>query len=41
MEFVDGETLREKIHREKSELTILLKHLLQVAEDWRKRASWA
>jgi serine/threonine protein kinase/TolB-like protein len=32
MEFVDGETLREKIHREKSELKVLLKHLLQVAE---------
>src|SRR5256712_7912446 len=32
MEFVDGETLREKIHQEKSELRVLLKHLLQVAE---------
>jgi serine/threonine protein kinase len=32
MEFVDGETLREKIYREKSELKLLLKHLLQVAE---------
>src|SRR6266581_8429721 len=32
MEFVDGETLREKIHGEKSELKVLLKHLLQVAE---------
>jgi eukaryotic-like serine/threonine-protein kinase len=32
MEFVDGETLREKIHLEKSELKVLLKHLLQVAE---------
>src|SRR5437016_6586511 len=32
MEFVDGETLREKIHQEKSELRILLKHLRQVAE---------
>ena len=32
MEFVDGETLREKIYREKSGVTILLKHLLQVAE---------
>jgi serine/threonine protein kinase len=33
MEFVDGETLRDKIYREKSELKILLKHLLQVAEE--------
>src|SRR6266446_5755850 len=32
MEFVDGETLREKLHQEKSELRVLLKHLLQVAE---------
>jgi serine/threonine protein kinase len=32
MEFVDGETLHEKIHRRKSELKVLLKHLLQVAE---------
>src|SRR3989454_4676193 len=32
MEFVDGETLREKIYREKSALKILLKYLLQVAE---------
>jgi serine/threonine protein kinase len=32
MEFVDGKTLREKIHQEKSELRVLLKHLLQVAE---------
>ncbi len=32
MEFVDGKTLREKIHDEKSELKLLLKHLLQVAE---------
>src|SRR5712691_8493440 len=32
MEFVDGATLREKIHGEKSELKVLLKHLLQVAE---------
>jgi TolB-like protein/Flp pilus assembly protein TadD len=32
MEYVDGATLREKIHGEKSELKILLKHLLQVAE---------
>ena len=32
MEFVDGKTLREKIHGEKSELKVLLKQLLQVAE---------
>ena len=32
MEFVDGKTLREKIHGEKSELQLLFKHLLQVAE---------
>jgi serine/threonine protein kinase/Tfp pilus assembly protein PilF len=32
MEFVDGETLHEKIYRKKSELKILLKYLLQVAE---------
>jgi eukaryotic-like serine/threonine-protein kinase len=32
MEFVDGKTLREKIHGEKSELKVFLKHLLQVAE---------
>jgi serine/threonine protein kinase len=32
MEFVDGKTLREKIHGEKGELKALLKHLLQVAE---------
>ena len=32
MEFVDGKTLREKIHGEKSELKLLFKHLLQVAE---------
>src|SRR3990172_8982748 len=32
MEFIAGETLREKIYREKSELKILLKPLLQVAE---------
>lgn len=31
MEFVEGETLREKIHR-KSELKVLLKQLLEVAE---------
>src|SRR5438105_12266342 len=32
MEFVDGVTLREEIHQEKSELRVLLKHLLLVAE---------
>jgi serine/threonine protein kinase/tetratricopeptide (TPR) repeat protein len=32
MEFVDGETLHERIHREKSELKVWLRHLLQVAE---------
>lgn len=32
MEFVEGKTLREKIYREKSELIVLLKQLLQVAE---------
>jgi serine/threonine protein kinase/tetratricopeptide (TPR) repeat protein len=32
MEFVDGKTLRERIHGEKLELTVVLKHLLQVAE---------
>src|SRR5215207_4903087 len=32
MEFVDGKTLREMVRDEKSELRVLLKHLLQVAE---------
>jgi eukaryotic-like serine/threonine-protein kinase len=32
MEFVDGKTLRERIHQEKSDLRVLVKHLLQVAE---------
>jgi len=32
MEFVDGQTLREKIHVEKTEVKVLLKHLLHVAE---------
>jgi len=32
MEFVDGLTLRDKIHREKSELRKLLRHLQHVAE---------
>lgn len=31
MEFIDGETLREKIHREKTPLSKLLKYLKQVA----------
>jgi len=31
MEFIDGETLREKIHREKAPLSKLLKYLNQVA----------
>jgi serine/threonine protein kinase len=39
MEFVDGETLREKIHGGKSELKVLLKHLLQVAEGLAKAHS--
>src|SRR6266511_2458455 len=39
MEFVDGKTLREKIHGEKSELKVLLKHLLQVAEGLAKAHS--
>jgi len=32
MEYVEGTTLREKIHREKTELRKLLRHLQQVAE---------
>src|SRR6478672_9336138 len=32
MEFVDGVTLREKIHREQTELRKLLRYLQQVAE---------
>ncbi len=32
MEFVDGVTLREKLHDERSELKVLLRYLLQVAE---------
>src|SRR5205823_11399470 len=39
MEFVDGVTLREEIHLEKSELRVLLKHLLQVAEGLAKAHS--
>jgi serine/threonine protein kinase len=32
MEFIDGETLRDKIHRDKAPLSKLLKYLIQVAE---------
>ena len=32
MEFVDGVTLRDKIHRERAELRKLLRHLQHVAE---------
>src|SRR5215471_14918393 len=32
MEFIDGQTLREKIHRDKTELRKLLRYLQQVAE---------
>src|SRR5712672_1206934 len=32
MEFIDGETLREKVHPGKSELKVLLKFLHQVAQ---------
>src|SRR6059058_491278 len=32
MEFVDGVTLREKIHREQTDLSRLLRHLQHVAE---------
>src|SRR5262249_24108153 len=32
MEFVDGVTLREKIHRERTELAKLLRHLQHTAE---------
>ena len=32
MEYVDGQTLREKIHREKSPPRLLLRHLIQVVE---------
>src|SRR6266540_2493752 len=39
MECVDGKTLREKIRGEKSELKVLLKHLLQVAEGLAKAHS--
>ena len=32
MEFIDGQTLREKIHRERAELRKLLRYLQHVAE---------
>src|SRR6267142_3080409 len=32
MEFIDGQTLREKIHRERTELRKLLRYMLHVAE---------
>src|SRR5881396_3501403 len=32
MEFIDGVTLREKIHKERTELRKLLRHLQQAAE---------
>jgi adenylate cyclase len=32
MEFIDGETLRDKIHRDKAPLSKLLKYLIQVAQ---------
>ena len=32
MEFIDGQTLREKIHRDHTELRKLLRYLQQVAE---------
>jgi len=36
MEFVEGDTLREKIHRERTPLLGLLNYLAQVAEDLAK-----
>src|SRR5213594_3659646 len=39
MEYVDGETLREKIHRDKASLLKLLKYLTQVAEGLAKAHS--
>ena len=32
MEFIDGQTLREKIHRERTELRKVLRYLQHVAE---------
>src|SRR2546429_4121448 len=39
MEFIDGVTLREKIHRDKAQLPKLLKYLTQVAEGLAKAHS--
>src|SRR5438309_10082343 len=39
MEYIDGETLREKIHRDKAPLPKLLKYLTQVAEGLAKAHS--
>jgi serine/threonine protein kinase/Tol biopolymer transport system component len=39
MEYIDGETLREKIHRDKAPLPRLLKYLTQVAEGLSKAHS--
>src|SRR5437016_2119254 len=39
MEYIDGETLREKIHRDKAPLAKLLKYLTQVAEGLSKAHS--
>jgi len=39
MEYIDGETLREKIHRDKTPLPKLLKYLTQVAEGLAKAHS--
>jgi len=39
MEYIDGETLREKIHRDKTPLSKLLKYLMQVAEGLAKAHS--
>src|SRR5258708_4929448 len=39
MEYIDGETLRDKIHRDKTPLPKLLKYLAQVAEGLAKAHS--
>src|SRR5437016_2552905 len=39
MEYIDGETLRERIHRDKAPLAKLLKYLTQVAEGLAKAHS--
>ena len=36
MEFVDGETSRDKMHGDNSDLKILLRHFVQVAEELAK-----